>query len=159
RVLDPSEGAPGASLFSDVKRVSAQGRRRVRIQLHQPAGDLPMRMALPYSCPVPLDYQVNPAGVPLWGGSGPYRLAPYVPGKRLVIARNPYYRGHRPHGIGSVVVTFGGTVDGDIRAVESEQADLLDLDIPPELRPGLMARFGINKRQLFRFAGTVPYPL
>ena len=158
RVLNPAQGSYGAFLFSDVKRITSRG-RRVRVELTRPAGDLPMRMTLPYACPVPLGFPVNAAGVTLTAGSGPYRIARVTPGKEFVLTRNRYYRGHRPHVLSAIDVTIGDTLQGSIRAVESGQADVLGTDLPPELRGGLVRRFGINKRQLFRWSGTFFYPL
>jgi peptide/nickel transport system substrate-binding protein len=161
RVLNPVMRSYGGFLFSDVRRVSAHG-RRLRIQLRQPAGDLVVRMALPYACPVPIGFPVNPAGVPLMVGSGPYYVASHTPGRQLVIERNRYYKGPRPARIGALLVTFaGGSIEDSIRAVEEGRADVLGVMIPPELRPGLAARYGVNKKggQLFRLNGTFPYPL
>jgi peptide/nickel transport system substrate-binding protein len=162
RVLNPAMRSYGGFLFSDVKRVSSHG-RRLRIQLRQPAGDLVIRMTLPYACPVPIGFPVNPAGVPLVAvGSGPYYFASHTPGSQLVIERNRYYSGPRPTRIGRLVLTFaGGSIEDSIRAVEEGRADVLGVAIPPELRPGLAARYGVNKKggQLFRVSGTFPYPL
>jgi peptide/nickel transport system substrate-binding protein len=161
RVLNPAMRSYGAFLFSDVERVSAHG-RRLRIRLRQPAGDLVVRMALPFACPVPIGFPVSPAGVPLTIGSGPYYIASYIPGSRLVVERNRYYRGSRPDRIGGLDVTFaGGSFEDGIRAVVDGRADVLASDIPPELRPVLAARYGVNRKsgQLFRIAGTVLYPL
>jgi peptide/nickel transport system substrate-binding protein/oligopeptide transport system substrate-binding protein len=61
-----------------------------------------------------------------------------------------------------VVLTFaGGSIEDSIRAVEEGRADVLGAVIPPELRPGLAARYGVNKKggQLFRIDGSLPYPL
>lgn len=162
RVLNPAMRSYGGFLFSDVKRVSAHG-RRLRIQLRQPAGDLVVRVALPYACPVPIGFPVSPAGVPLVGvGSGPYYFARHSPGSQLVIDRNRYYKGPRPARIGRLVVTFdGGGIEDSIRAVEEGWADAVGAIIPPELRAGLAARYGVNRKggQLFRMSGTFPYPL
>src|SRR5262245_56310630 len=132
RVFDKSEGSYGAFLLSDVKSFAAKG-RRVVIRLRKPAADLPMRMALPYACPVPRGFPVGPAGELLKGGSGPYRVASYVPDKQLVLMRNLQYRGHRPQRIGSVVFTLGGRLQSDIRSVENGHADVLGAAFPPEL--------------------------
>lgn len=97
-------------MFSDVKRVAANG-QRLRIELSKPAGDLATRLAFSYGCPVPLGFPVDPAGVSLTVGSGPYYVARHEPGKLLVVKRNPYYRGSRPHRFDRVVATFGGDLE------------------------------------------------
>jgi peptide/nickel transport system substrate-binding protein len=157
RIRKPARGSYGAVLFSDVKRVSAS-RRRLRIALRRPGGDLRMRLALPYACPVPRGFPARPAEVPLVGvGSGPYYVAGHELGKQLVLERNRRYRGPRPQRIGRVLVRIGGTIEAAIRAVEQEQADVVGAEIPR--RAPLVAKYGINKRQFKRISGTVPYPL
>src|SRR5262249_17045271 len=96
RVLNPAMASPGAFLFSDVRRVSARG-LELRIGLAEPSGDLTTRLALPFACPVPLGFPVDPAGVTLTVGSGPYYIARYVPDSMIVLKPNRDYRGSRPH--------------------------------------------------------------
>lgn len=158
RLLDPAMRAYGALLFADVKRVTADG-RRLRIELTRPAGDLVVRMALPYTCPVPVGLPAQ-ATTPLIG-SGPYSIVNHTP-RRLVVERNRHYAGPRPARLDGFVFTFAdGGVEESVRAVGEGRADLLGVEIPPEMRPALIAEYGVNKAggQLFRIAGTVPYPL
>lgn len=153
RVLNPAMRSEGASVFSDVKRVSASG-RRLRIELRRPSGSLPIRLALPYACPVPLGFPVDAAGVPLVVGSGPYDITHYETGKLLVLERNGYYRGSRPHRLGRVILTIGGDVDANIRAVAQGRAEVLATGIPSEIGLDLARRYGVNKRQFFQIRGT-----
>jgi ABC-type transport system substrate-binding protein len=152
RVLNPAMDSPGAPLFSDVERVSANG-LRLRIQLSKPSGDLTTRLALRYACPVPLGFPIDPAGVDLTVGSGPYYVSRYVPHSLIVLSRNRYYRGRRPHHVDQVVVTTSGDLDSNIKTVEDGRADVLGVEIPSELRLGLAQRYGVNKGQLFRDSG------
>jgi peptide/nickel transport system substrate-binding protein len=152
RVLNPAMASPGALLFADVKRVWATG-LKLHIKLTKRSGDLTTRLALRFACPVPLGFPVDPTGVDLVVGSGPYYIARFVPDTLVVLKRNRYYRGTRPHHVDSVVVTMGGDVDDDIKLVEDGRADVLGVAIPSELRPGLARRYGVNRKQLFRVRG------
>jgi peptide/nickel transport system substrate-binding protein len=154
RVLNPDMRAEGAAFFSDVKRVSAHG-RLLRIELRKPSGDLLTRLALAYGCPVPLGFPVDPAGVPLLVGSGPYYVARYETGRLIVLERNRYYRGSRPHRVDRVVITIGGDWITNIKDVEEDRADLEGGSPPFEFLDKLAPRYGINKSQLFRIRGTV----
>jgi peptide/nickel transport system substrate-binding protein len=156
RVLSPAMRSPGAEFFSDVTRVSAHG-LRLRVELSKPSGDLLTRLALPFACPVPLAFPVDPAGVPLTVGSGPYYVAGHVPGSLLVVARNRYYRGSRPHHIDGLVMTVNSSLDDDIRAVDTGRADALGAELPFDARESLAQRYGVNKSQLFRIRGTFIY--
>jgi peptide/nickel transport system substrate-binding protein len=152
RVLNPAMGSAGAFLFADVKRVSASG-LRLRIELTKPSGDLTTRLALGFACPVPLGFPLDPAGVNLTVGSGPYYISRFVPDSQIVLRRNRYYKGTRPHNVDRVVVTMTGDVDTDIKAVEDGQADVLGIEIPSELRSGLAQLYGVNRGQFFRIRG------
>jgi ABC-type transport system substrate-binding protein len=156
RVLSPAMRSLGASFFSDVSHVSARG-HRLRIELSKPSGDLLTRLALPFACPVPLGFPIDPAGVPLMVGSGPYYVARYVRDSLLQVERNRYYRGARPHRIDHLVMTVNNDVDSDISAVEQGQADVLGAELPFDYRDSLAQRYGVNKSQLFRIRGTVIY--
>src|SRR5262249_23692205 len=68
RVLDPAMQSYWAYALSDVRRIRASGHRLV-IELRGPSGDLTTRLALPFACPVPLGFPIDPAGVPLMVGS------------------------------------------------------------------------------------------
>jgi peptide/nickel transport system substrate-binding protein len=153
RVVNPAMHSDAAFLYADVKRVKASG-RRLRIELKTPSGDLAARLALPFACPVPLGFPVDLSGVDLMVGSGPYYVARNVPDKLLVLARNRYYRGARPHHPDRIVVSVGGDLDDNIRAVESGAADVLGIEIPRDVRIVLARRYGVDKRQFFRVSGT-----
>jgi peptide/nickel transport system substrate-binding protein len=151
RVLSPVMRSPGASIFSDVSRVGASG-RRFRIDLRKRSGDLTTRLALPYACPVPRGFPIDPVGVDLTVGSGPYYVSRPAP-NQLLLRRNRYYRGKLPHRVDKMVANFGGNLDDNIRAVEQGQADVLLSEIPGDVRKRLAQRYGVDRRQLFRQRG------
>ena len=153
RVRDPAMRSYWAYALSDVRRVEANGRRLV-IELRRPSGDLTTRLALPFACPVPLGFPVDPAGVPLMVGSGPYYIARHDPDRSLVLARNRYYRGSRPHWVDRVVITIGGDLDANIRSVERGDADVLGIEMPRAVRDRLAQRYGVNKQQFLERLGV-----
>src|SRR5437763_259944 len=59
-------------------------------------------------------------------GAGPYYIAEYVPGQRLVLRRNSYYRGPRRPRVGQIVVSFFSDNVGAMEAVADGQADWAD---------------------------------
>jgi peptide/nickel transport system substrate-binding protein len=149
RVRNPVVHSLGADLFSDVRRVSASG-WRLRIQLRKPSGDLITRLALPYACPVPRPFPIDPVGTDLKVGSGPYYVSHDAP--LLVLDRNPYYHGSLPHRVDQIVVDFGGDLDSAIAAVEHGQADMVGSEIPGD-RAVELAGHGVDRRQLIRLRG------
>ena len=120
------------------------------VRLTKRVPDFPARMTMPYLCPVPTDLPVDPEGVgaPL-PGSGRYYVAEFVRGSRVVLQRNPYYRGRRPHHLDQIVVQIGDTEDMNTRKVE---AGIVDVDLGGAASPALdelVAKYGVNKRQFF----------
>src|SRR5262249_15856577 len=158
RVLDPAMQSYWAYVLSDVRRVKANGQRLI-IELRRPSGDLTTRLAEPFACPVPLGFPVDPAGVPLLVGSGPYYIARHEPQRSLVLARNPYYRGRRPQRVDRVVMTDDGDLNAGIRSVEQGRAeegrgDVLGIEMPRFARDRLAQRYGVNQQQFFRVPGV-----
>jgi peptide/nickel transport system substrate-binding protein len=151
RALNPSMQSGGAALFSDVKRVVVAG-PSLRITLRRPSGDLATRLAMPFACPVPVGLPVDPAGVDPKRGSGPYYVARRA-GNTVVLERNRYYHGRRPHRVDRIVATIVGDLDDSIRAVESGDADVLGIEVPGDVRDVLAQRYGVNKQQFFRLLG------
>jgi peptide/nickel transport system substrate-binding protein len=80
---------------------------RLIIRLTKPVPDLLGKMTLPYLCAVPPNLPIDPEGVgaPIPSG-GPYYVAEYVPGRRVVLKRNRFYRGKRPHHVDRIVADF-----------------------------------------------------
>ena len=152
RVLNPIMRSEGASVFSDVRRMTATG-RRLRIELRKPRGDLALRLALPWSCPVPLGFPTDPAGVPLMVGTGPYYVTRNE-GNLVVVERNRYYRGSRPRRIDRLVLTISAGIASNISAVAEGRADFLGNDVGDEFRVQLAQRYGVNKSQFFVTRGT-----
>jgi peptide/nickel transport system substrate-binding protein len=67
------------------------------IHLLEPLPDFISRLAQPAFCAVPSSTPVDPRGVRLIPSAGPYSVASFTPGQGVVLARNPNYRGRRPH--------------------------------------------------------------
>ena len=63
---------------------------------------------MPFACAIPLSLEINPDGTaaPVVG-SGPYYIAERVPRRRIVLRRNRYYRGPRPHNVDEIVYDIG----------------------------------------------------
>lgn len=136
RALAPSMQSAGAFFLEDVvgakdvqegrlpAGIVARGNRLV-IRLTKPVPDFLARMTLSLFCAVPSNLPIDSEGVgaPL-PAAGPYYVAEYVPGRRLVLRRNRYYRGKRPHHVDSFVVDFG--VGGSQEVIDRVKAGTAD---------------------------------
>jgi peptide/nickel transport system substrate-binding protein len=148
RVLSPAMRAPAAEYFQDVEAVEAAGQRLI-VRLKKKVPDFPARMTMPYICPVPTDLPLDqPEGVaaPLVG-SGRYYVAEFVRGKQVVLKRNPFYRGGRPHHLEQLIIQtdYSDAITSKVEAGGMDVDEGLSL---PTL-DDLYARYGINKTRLF----------
>jgi ABC-type transport system substrate-binding protein/streptogramin lyase len=155
RSLSPAYGpqSPGFFYLRDVvgARAFHEGRAghvtgiRARgdiltIRLVRPSGSLPTRLTLPFFCIVP------PGTPAIEGGigtpvptAGPYYVRSKADG-RMILLRNPFYGGPRPHGIPRVEIDTGLAPDASIAAVERGSADQYSefaaVPLPAPLLPG-----------------------
>jgi peptide/nickel transport system substrate-binding protein len=122
RALSRRMAGPAQLFFRDVvgARAVVDGRarmltgirvlpgNRLRFRLTRRAPDLLARLAMPFSCVVPLSTPINPDGVQApTVGSGPYYIARWEPRREIWLRRNRYYRGPRPRNVDDVVYDIG----------------------------------------------------
>ena len=107
---------------------------------------------MPFFCAVPPTLPADPEGVGAFPGAGPYYVAEYRAGERVVIRRNRFYRGRRPHHVdGFVVDLTAGSGHDIIERVARGEADWGTAAAPFYFDPAhrLVARFGVNRSQFF----------
>ena len=85
-----------------ISGVRVLGRYRLQIRLTRPIGDFTARLTMPFFCPVLPNTPIDPAGIDNPAGSGPYYVAERIVNQRIVLKRNPYYRGDRPANVDQV---------------------------------------------------------
>jgi len=109
-------------------------------------------MTAPFFCAVPPALPADPEGVLTFPAAGPYYVAENVRGRRIVLRRNRYYHGSRPHHVASFVAEGQvSSFDDVLDRVEQGRADwgrapsLFYLE--PERR--LVAKYGVNRSRFF----------
>jgi peptide/nickel transport system substrate-binding protein len=117
RILNPAMKAYAARYFSDIvgARAVLEGRAEtasgvraradsLTIRLTKPLGDFTARVAVG-ACVVPSTVRVDPEGAkaPI-PSAGPYYFANHIANRQIVLERNRFYRGSRPHHIDRFVV-------------------------------------------------------
>ena len=148
RVLNPAMNSPAPRYLQDVAGVRAAGNQLI-VRLTKRVPDFPARMTMPYLCPVPTDLPVAPEGVGgAAPGSGPYYVAEFVRGSRVVLKRNPYYRGTkaappRPDRLPD------RRPPGDEHAQGRDRPASMSTSPCPRLLDEVAARYGVNKTQFF----------
>jgi peptide/nickel transport system substrate-binding protein len=129
-----------------ISGVRVLGRYRLQIRLTQPVGDLTARLTMPFFCPVLASTPIDPEGVDNPPGSGPYYVAERTVNRRIVLKRNPYYRGSRPANVDEVVWTIGDSREACLHATEQDRIDnCMVRGIPAAAHRDLAARYGINR--------------
>ena len=126
-----------------ISGVRVLGPHRLQIRLTRPLGDLPARLTMPFFCPVPPGTPRHAVDLP--AGSGPYYVAEHVVERRLVLRRNPYYRGDRPAKVDAVEWTFGLRLDDCVAATERGEVDICRPPSTADVHRALAARYGINR--------------
>jgi len=130
-----------------ISGVRVLGRYRLQIRLTRPVGDFTARLTLPFFCPIRPNTPVDPAGMNDPPGSGPYYVAERVVNRRIVLKRNPFYRGGRPANVDQVVWTIVASPEACLLATEQNRIDhclIRALKLATYQR--LAERFGINRR-------------
>ena len=144
RVLSPSANSPSSGSMGDIvgaqavltgkatrpSGVRAHGDRLV-VHLTHAARDFPARTSTSPFCAVPASLPISAEGFGApFPGAGPYYIAEFASRQKLVLKRNPFYRGSRPHHVDEFDYAFYANDNAAVHAVENGTADYVDNDIP-----------------------------
>lgn len=154
RALNPRIGSYAGSLVQDIVGAQAYGTGRastiagvtasgdtLTIRLLAPAPDFPARVSTLSFCAIPPSTAIDPKGVEGVPTAGPYYFLKHVANQRLVLARNPYYPGARPHIPTEIDVAVGVGGDRAVAQVQNGSADYAP-NVPPAATRALLARYG-----------------
>ena len=131
RALDPRTGSFAAELAKDVAGVRAEG-NRLTLRLKRPTPSLTSLLAAPYFCAVPPNTPITSKGVDALPTAGPYYVAAHVPGRSLVLRRNPNYSGPRPSRLAEIRYRTGVPPKRALAAVEAGRADYMEINAPTD---------------------------
>jgi ABC-type transport system substrate-binding protein len=162
RDANPALGSPAVPFFSDivgadavtaghakhVSGVKVKG-NKITIRLKAAHADILSRLAMLFFCPVPKNMPVVASGVNSFAGSGPYYVASRTPNRTIVLKRNKFYKGPRPHNANQIVVSVNTNQDTSLLQVERGSVDYDLGGHPGTADAQLQARYGKNKKQYF----------
>jgi len=156
RDADPKMQSPALPFFSDVvgsdkspvSGVSVKGSHLI-IKLSKPAPDFLARLGMPFFCAIPTNLARDPNGVLAPPAAGPYYIASRTPNKEIVVKKNPFYKGKRPHNISEVHYTIGVTLDASYLRVQQGATDYAASGIPPAAYAEAAQKWGVNKSQFY----------
>jgi oligopeptide transport system substrate-binding protein len=139
--LAPGTLAPNAGLLEAIEKVEAVDPDTLRIRLSRPVPYLPALLALPVAAPL----HPPASGLQPRPGNGAYRLVRRVPGERIELERNPYYRAATGVAIERVVHVTVADLTTEMNLyrageldltseVPNAQLEMLRRELPGELR-------------------------
>jgi len=131
--------------------VVARG-RKLTFRLTKPVPDFPSRLAL--VCVVPSNLPVDPEGAkaPI-PSAGPYYFSEYVPGERVVLEKNRFYRGPRPHHVDRITVDLTADASALDRVASGELDTVFGTPDLNSRLPDLARGYGVNKGRFFLLPG------
>jgi peptide/nickel transport system substrate-binding protein len=169
RTLAPGVRSPGAQYTRDIvgagavragKRTTPTGivavGNRLVIRLTRPAPDFLARTTMPFFCAVPPTLPSDPEGIGASPGAGPYYVSEYVRGRRVVLERNRFYGGSRPHHVDRFVVDLQSDVPEEVLdRIESGEADWGWVPPPFYFDPArrFAQKYGVNRSRFFVKSG------
>ena len=122
------------------------------VRLNRPVPDFPARTTMRFFCAVPPGLPADAEGVGAFPAAGPYYVAEYRAGERIVIERNRHYGGTRPHHVDRFLVDLR-TISpaGMLDEVERGNVDWGFTAREVYFDPGrrLRAKYGVNKSRFF----------
>lgn len=151
RDADPKMQSPALPFFSDVvgadkspvSGVQVKGSHLI-IHLTKPAPDFEARVAMPFFCAVPTNLAHDPNGVLAPPSAGPYYIVSHTPNKEIVVNKNPYYKGKRPHNVASIHFNIGETLDASYLRIQQGSTDYAESGIPPAAYAQAAQNYGVN---------------
>ena len=156
RNADPKMQSPATAFMDDVvgadktpvSGVRVKGKQLI-ITLKKAAPDFLARVAMPFFCAIPANLPHDPNGVETPPGAGPYYIAERTPSKSILLKKNPYYKGKRPHNLAQIAYTIGNSLEAIRLRVESGQSDYAAAGVPAAAYADLAQKYGVNKSQLW----------
>jgi ABC-type transport system substrate-binding protein len=166
RILDPGMRAGFSQAFVDIvgaremlagtatTLAGAVAKGRVlTLRLTKRVRDLLIRLA--QVCAVPPNLPAAPEGAkaPL-ASPAPYYVAEYVPGERIVLERNRFYRGERPHHVERFVADLAISPGEILDQVARGAFDTLVGQFGGDETRELARRYGVNKSRFWVLPGA-----
>ncbi len=136
--------------------IRALGRYTLQLRMSRRSPDLLARLAMPFFQAIQTNLPIEPDGVraPVHT-AGPYYIARWEQNRQVVVNRNRFYRGPRPHNVNQIVVDIGLPLETIKLNIDRGVTDTGDL--PPAAHAELGRRYGVKKGSPGRyFANPAP---
>jgi len=131
RANNPKMQSPAAAFLSDLGSVTTKGKYTLVINLKKPRPDFGSIVSMPFFQAISMKTPIDPNGVKTPASGGPYYIKSRDIGRTIVLARNKYYKGNRPHNANAINITVNTNLDTSLLQVRSNQRDYDMFGVPP----------------------------
>ena len=129
-------------MMSNVSGIVAKGHTFV-VKLKKRDGGLLAKLGMPFFSALALNQTVLP-----FSSAGPYYIKSRTPNGSIVLAKNKYYKGSRPHNADTITITQTSDEAGAIQQVENGQVDAAS-GLTLASADSLAAKYGVNSGRFF----------
>jgi len=123
--------SPAAAFLSDLASVIAKGKYTLIINLKNPRPDFASIVSMPFFQAISKKTPIDPNGVKTPASGGPYYISSRDVGRSVVLSRNKYYKGTRPHNPNSITISVNTNLDTSLLQVKANQKDYDMFGVPP----------------------------
>jgi peptide/nickel transport system substrate-binding protein len=123
--------SPAAAFLSDLGSVVARGKYTLIINLKAPRPDFASIVSMPFFMAVSKKTPIDPNGVKTPASGGPYYISARDIGRSVVLSRNKFYKGKRPHNANTITISVNTNLDTSLLQVRSNQRDYDMFGVPP----------------------------
>ena len=123
--------SPAAAFLSDLGSVVAKGKYTLIINLKAPRPDFASIVSMPFFMAISKKTPIDPNGVKTPASGGPYYISARDIGRSVVLSRNKYYKGKRPHNANTITISVNTNLDTSLLQVRSNQRDYDMFGVPP----------------------------
>jgi ABC-type transport system substrate-binding protein len=132
RALNAKMNSPAVAFLGDLKSVTTRGKYTLILNLKRPRPDFNSIVSMPFFQAVnPAKTPIDPNGVKTYPSGGPYYIAARDVGRSVVLKRNKFYNGKRPHNPNQINITVNTNWDTSYLQVKANQRDYDMFSIPP----------------------------
>jgi len=131
RANNPKMQSPASAFLSDLGAMTTRGKYTLIINLKKPRPDFASIVSMPFFQAISMKTPIDPNGVKTPPSGGPYYISSRDIGRSVVLSRNKYYKGSRPHNPNSITISVNTNLDTSLLQVRSNQKDYDMFGVPP----------------------------
>ena len=132
RALSAKMNSPAVAFLGDLGSVVTRGKYTIILNLKKPRPDFNSIVSMPFFQAVnPKKTPLDPNGVKVYPSGGPYYIASRDVGRSVLLKRNKFYKGTRPHNPSQISINVNTNLDTSLLQVKANQRDYDMFGVPP----------------------------